>query len=326
MSIKNLKVLHEKGIKYLPDWINFAFELGCYLNDNGIKYRKPITILLSLPSEQYFPLFVAMGIADKKFSINKQMRSIRKQVMSLKKGSRIIYQDEKSSRKASVLSIEPSPVFENEMILRIKDGRMIRGVPERQWIDKIILLDEELEEIKRSRKVSKKKELGLERSGLLSALYSSNQLNKVSFYPGDYFYIIGNTSRILEQMQEEIFIFNGSRGKINDFLYLDDNNSYTNGQLFSSQMKKIDGEITTEVPVIYTDVNSYMKQSKYFNENPRIIVISRTDNESKIHEIKEELKRKSLQENHNLNTQELVDYLKFGNTKVPNGIEMIAWR
>src|SRR5690606_17367153 len=179
MTIKNLKVLSKRGPLDIPDWINFAFELGAYINDHGIKYKKSINLILSLPSEQFFSLFIAMGIADKAYSKTKQMRSIRKAVMNLEKGSRIIYKDDQSARKASVISVEPSPVFENEMILKIKDGKMERGIPERYWIDRVILLDEEFDEIKRTRKVSKTQQVGLDNNRLLRALYTSGQLNKV---------------------------------------------------------------------------------------------------------------------------------------------------
>lgn len=326
MSIKNLMVLNKRDSISLPDWVNFAFELGSFIFEGGVKFRKPVNIIISLPSELYFPLFIAMGIADRKFSVNKQVRSIRKQVMSLKTGSRIIYQDKESSRKVSVLSVEQSPVFKNEMILWIQDRNMKSGIPEKQWIDRLVLLDEELDEIKRSRKVSNKKEIGLERSALLSELYSPNQLNKVSFYPGDYLYLVGNTSKIVDQMSEEIFTFNDKIGSINDFLYMDDKNSYTNGKLFSSQMKKNTAEIVEDVPVIYSDVNSYIKQSKYFSKNPQIIVYSRMDNESRLQEFKEEIKRKLLQEGHNILTHEMIGYLKSNDTKIPNGIELLVWR
>lgn len=326
MSIKNLKVLNKRDSRSLPDWVNFAFELGSFMYESDVKSRKPVTIIISLPSELYFPLFIAMGIADKKFTVNKQARSIRKQVMSLKTGSRIIYQDKESSRKVSVLSVEQSPIFKNEMLLWIQDRGMKSGIPECQWIDRLVLLDEELDEIKKSRKVSKKKELGLEGSPLLSELYSPNKLNKVSFYPGNYFYLVGNTSQIADQMNEEIFIYNDIKGSINDFLYMDDKNSYTNGKLFSSQVKKIKEEITEDVPVIYSDVNSYIKQSKYFSKNPQIIVYSRTDNEGRLYEFKEEIKRKLLQEDHNILTHELIDFLKLNDTKIPNGIELLGWR
>ncbi|GAA0294458.1 uncharacterized protein (UPF0303 family) [Gracilibacillus halotolerans] len=326
MFIRNLQILNKQKTNYLPDWVVFAFELGSFLYDHGIKYRKPINILLSLPSEKYFSLLIAMGIADKTFSVNKQMRSIKKQVMSLKKGSRIIYQDEDASRKVSVLSVEPSPVFDNEMILWIKDKNMRRAVPEKQWIDRLILLDEESDEIKRSRKVSEKKELGLEGSAILSELYSQAQLSKVSFYPGDYFYLVGNTSQINDQMNEDIFIYNSVKGNIKDFLYMDDKNSYTNGKLFSSQLKKKQVEIAMDVPVIYSDVNSYIKQSRYFSTNPNVIVLSRTDNESRIHEVIEEMKRKLLQEEYNVLTHELIDFLISSNTKIPKGIELFVWR
>jgi hypothetical protein len=326
MSIRNLKILNKIGSTDLPDWIHFAFELGAYINDHGIKHKKTVNILLSLPSEQFFSLFIAMGVADKTFSINKQMRSIRKTVLSLEKGSRIIYQDEQSSRKASVIAIEPSPVFENEMILKIKDGKFERGIPERHWIEKVILLDEEFNEIKRTRKVNNRQQVGLDNSHLLSELYSPSQLNKVAFYPGDSFYLVGNTARMTDSMNEEIFIYNDVKGSIGDFLYLDNSNSYTNGKLFSAQMKKNEVEISGEVPVVFSDINSYMKQAKYFSQNPKIIASSRTDHENRTHEVKEELKRKFLQGEYKMVTEEIIDFLKSNNTRIPNGIEFLAWR
>ncbi|WP_349346370.1 hypothetical protein [Priestia megaterium] len=326
MSIKNLKILDKVGVVDLPSWINFAFELGTYINDYGIRHKKVTSILLSLPSEQFFSLLIVMGIADKRFSTNKQMRSIRKTVLSLQKGSRIIYQDEQSSRKASVISVEPSPVFENEMILKIKDGKIERGIPERQWMDRVILINEEVDEIKRTRKVSKKQQVGLDSSDLLRMLYPSSQLNKIAFYPGDLFYLIGNIAQITDSMSEKIFYSNGCQGSIGDFLYLDNTNSYTNGKLFSSQMKKIEVEINEKLPVIYSGINSYMKQAKYFSKNPRIIVTSRSDNENRIDEIKQELKREFLQGEYKIVTEEFIDYLKSTNTQIPTGIEFLAWR
>ncbi|MFB2346826.1 hypothetical protein [Priestia megaterium] len=326
MSIKNLKILDKVGVADLPSWINFAFELGTYINDYGIRHKKVTSILLSLPSEQFFSLLIVMGIADKRFSTNKQMRSIRKTVLSLQKGSRIIYQDEQSSRKASVISVEPSPVFENEMILKIKDGKIERGIPERQWMERVILINEEVDEIKRTRKVSKKQQVGLDSSDLLRMLYPSSQLNKIAFYPGDLFYLIGNIAQIKDSMSEKIFYSNGCQGSIGDFLYLDNTNSYTNGKLFSSQMKKIEVEINEKLPVIYSGINSYMKQAKYFSKNPRIIVTSRSDNENRIDEIKQELKREFLQGEYKIVTEEFIDYLKSTNTQIPTGIEFLAWR
>lgn len=326
MSVKDLKVLSKKVAVSIPDWINFAFELGKYISDHGFRYRKPTRLILSLPSEHYFSLLVAMGIADRTFSINKQMRSIRKTILNLTPGSRIVYKDEQSSRKASVICVEPSPVFKNEMILKIKDGKIERGIPEKQWIDRIIILDEEFEEIKSTRKVSKNQKLGLEDSHLLRMLYSSSQLNKVAFYPGDTFYLVGNTSKILESMGEKIFLYNGAVGTIGDFLYLDNSNSYTNGKLFSSQMKKNDTDINEEVPVIYSDLSSYLKQDKHFTANPKIILSSRTDNENRIHEVKEELRRELLQGDQKIVTNEIVEYLSSTGVRIPFGIEFLAWR
>src|SRR5699024_4562788 len=311
----------------VPDWINCAFELGSYIQKHGLKNEKPVTIVLSVPSEQYFPIFIAMGIANEVYSVNRKKKSIRKQILSLEQGNRIIFQDKKSSRRVSVLSVEPSPVFENEMILWIQDGESMRsGIPEKDWINKIIILDEELDEIKRSRKVSGKQKLGLEGSELLGVLYSPDHLNKVSFYPGDYFYIIGSISKISEDIDVKIFTHNNVDGALKDFLYMDNSNSYTNGKIFSSRMNRNKLHIDGKIPVIYTDLNSYIKQSRHFRKNPKFIIFSRSDNESRVQEVQEDLKREILQKGYDIVTPELVDYLKAGNTPIPNGIEFMAWR
>lgn len=325
MTIKSMKVISKKGYQPMPDWINFAFEIGAYFNENALKRKGPLNIIISIPYEDFFSLFIAVGIADKIFSKNKQLRSIRKTILNLTPGSRIIYKDDVSSRKASVISVEDSPVFENEMILKIKDGKIERGIPEKQWIDRVIILDEEFDEIKRTRKVSEKQKIGLNKNEFLRNLYSSRQLDKVAFYPGDKFYLVGNTNNLNLSMNEKVFIYENTIGTISDFLYLDNSNSFTNGKLFSSQLKKIDSEIIEELPVIYSNLNSYIKQGKNFNRNPKIILSSRTDNESRLQEVKEEIKREFL-EGKQTATQEIIEYLEGMGVNIPVGIELLAWR
>lgn len=326
MSVKELNVLSKKGAIEIPTWIKFAFELGALINDHGIKYKKPLNLILSLPSDHYFSLFIAIGIADKTFAKNKQLRSIRKTILNLMPGSRIIYKDEQSSRKVSVINLEPSPVFANEMILKIKDGKIERGIPEKQWLERVIILDEEFDEIKRTRKVSKNQMLGLDNNRMLRILYSASQLSKAAFYPGDNFYLVGNTAKITETMDEKIFLYNGVYGTISDFLYLDNSNSYTNGKLFSSYKKKHNDEISEEVPVIYSDLISYIKQDKHFTTNPKIILSARTENENRLYEVKEEIRRELLQCDHKIVTEEIVNYLESTETQIPLGVEFLAWR
>jgi hypothetical protein len=127
-------------------------------------------------------------------------------------------------------------------------------------------------------------------------------------------------------MNEKIFLYEGVHGTIGDFLYIDNSNSYTNGKLFSSHMKKNDTEISSEVPVIFSDLNSYIKQGRYFTANPKIILSSRTDNENRLNEVKEELRRELLQGDHNVVTDEIIDFFKSTETQLPFGIEFLAWR
>lgn len=326
LSIDKLKLLNDGITLDLPVWIKFGFKIGSYIDMHKIESNKRLTIVISLPTEHYFPLFIAMGIANNKFMKNKHVESIRKQILDLKPGARIIYKDGENYKKVSVLSIKTNPIFKDQYNLFIKVGTTDTGVPERQWFDKFILIDEESDEIKQSRKVSNKKKLGIENNTLLSELYSSNQLKKISFYPGDYIYIVGNTSQLYEQMHEEIFIYNNVKGKIDDFLYLDDHNSYTNGRLFSYLMRKNDYEILEDIPVIFSNPISFIKQSKYFINNPKIIIYNRSDNKNRLLYLKEELKRRLFQYEHIIVTDELVDFMENSEVIIPNGIELLAWR
>ena len=119
----------------------------------------------------------------------------------------------------SVLALEESPITEGEMLLKVKDGSVEFGIPERQWLDKVIIFDEDHESIKKTIKVKKGKQLGLSENTFLKNIYSQNQLNKNAFFPGDYFYLIGNLSDIEEWLSEKIFISKGEKGSLQDFLY-----------------------------------------------------------------------------------------------------------
>ncbi|EHL79386.1 hypothetical protein [Bacillus smithii] len=325
MSIMNLKIINNDRTIDLPDWIKFAFTLGFYLNDHGIKDMKPINIIISLPSDRFFPLFVAMGILDKTFSVNKQEKSIRQAILNLKKGSRIIYHDGKVSRKVSVVSFEPSTVLKDQMLLMIKGPKVEIGVPEQDWLEKFTLLDEEYDEVKRTRKVSKKFTLGVE-SPLLVELYTKQNLNKLNFYPGDKFYMVGNTSQLEEDMNEKIFTYNNKIGSIKDFLYIHNNNSYTNGKFFSSRARRWEYEIQSDIPVIFANINSYLKKSHYFKDNPKIIITDRTDFAERMYLINQDIERDITQHERKIVTSELVKYLELSNIVSPKGIEFLAWR
>lgn len=325
MSIMNLKIVDKGRTIDLPDWIKYAFALGFYMNDHGIKYRKPANIIISLPTNRFFPLFVSMGIVDKTFSINKQEKSIKKAILNLKKGSRIIYHDGNVSRKVSVLSFEPSSVFDNEMILKIQDKGFERGVAERYWLEKFTLLDEEYDDVKRTRRISEKLTLGVE-SPLLRELYTQQNLNKVKFYPGDEFYLVGHISQLEEDMNERIFTYKNKIGSIKDFLYIDNNNSYTNGKLFSSQARRFEYETQSEIPVIFSNINSYLKKSHYFEDNPKIIITDRMDIADRMYLINLDIERDIIQHERKIITDEILEYLKSLNIECPNGIEFLAWR
>jgi hypothetical protein len=327
MIHKELQLFLENNVHPLPSWIIFAFSLGAFLHEKGIEDNKSSHIVVSVPSEQYFALFAAVGIADKVFRKPRNLQSIRQQILNLKKGNRIIYQDKDLARRASVISVEPSPVIEGEFILFIQFGNIKLGIPEQQWMEKIILLEEKYTEIKRSRKVSENYQLRIS-SPFMQNIYSSEQLSRASFYPGDYFYIVGDKEDFIEMMSEKCLFKNGQKGTISDFLYLENlqnNNSYSNGKFFSSRMKNTH-EVNENVPVLFSNALSYRKQIRLFHKNPSLIVIGRSEHENHIDETMSDISRRVLLGNTEIITEELVNYVKNYGISIPAGIELFSWR
>lgn len=325
MSIFNIQLYQNQESYPLPDWVQFAFGLGAFLSQEGVKYKRSAHIAVSLPSDKYFAVLVACGIADKTFSERKNIRSIRKQVLGLNSGSRVILSWAGTTKKVSVISIEKNPLTD-EMLLYVQDGSLKHGIPERSWVDSIFLLDEEFDEIKRTRRVNKN--IGIN-SPLINSLYTQAQLKKTSFYPGEEFYLVGNRSVIESTLKESAFISNGLVGSPSDFLYFDEfenNSSYINGKFISSQTRRFSESVNLNVPVLYSDYSSYRRQSGHFDKNPSLIIISRTDHEHRIYEAQTELSRIFIQENVQFITNEVVNFIDHHSITIPGGIEMIAWR
>lgn len=326
MSISKLYIIDETGLSDLPNWVKLAFTLGSYVYDIKSLENKTIKIMISLPTELFFAQLIAMGIADKKFSTKKEDKSIREQILSLKKGDRIIYQDKNSARRVSVLSVESNIVFKDEKVLKVSDGGGLQlSIPEKNWINKITLLNEEYDEVKRSMRVGKNHK-GLNENLLLKELYTKDHLNKISFYPGEYFYIVGNIAQQHDLLEETIFRFKNLDGSIKDFIYIDNKSGYQNGSILSSRSDLSKIQIEQGVPVIFSDLNSYIKQNPFFRNNPQIIVTSRNDTKRRLDIVNNDLKRMYLQQEMEIITEKIIDHVKYNNIIIPHGIEIFAWR
>ncbi|WP_054956758.1 hypothetical protein [Paenibacillus dakarensis] len=325
MSIFELKLLHNNKTYALPPWIKFAFGLGSFLSREGVKYNRHTNIAVSLPSDRFFAVFAACGIADKAFSERKQIRSIRKQILGLNPGSRVILTLSGQTKEVSVVSVEKNP-YTDEMLLYVQDGSVKHGIPERLWMESIFLLDEEFDEIKRTRRVNKN--LGIT-SPLINMLYTQTQLSKTPFFPGLEFYFIGNKSMTEELLSITCFKYGNVNGSSADFLYvegLENNSSYTNGKFISSQTKRLTNDIDSNIPVIYSDIGGFRRLSGHFANNPSLILLSRTDHGNRILEAQAEISRKLVQRKAQFITRELIKDLKENHIPIPHSIEMIAWR
>ncbi|MCY1692424.1 hypothetical protein OVA29_19320 [Exiguobacterium sp. SL14] len=326
MYLDTLKLSYNNSIFELSDWIKFSFVLGGYIYENGIKNSKPIRVVVSLPNSDYVPLFVAIGIADKNYNQDKQLKNIKKTILDLDIKSRIIFNDNGKKKYVSVVRIEESPICKGEMVLYIQNGNVVQGVPDRDWLEKIIILNDEEKVIKRSRKVNKSKVLGLSNNKFLSKIYKNSQLNKASFYPLDSFYLVGNVKLLEERLKTKCFYIEDEYGSLKDFLYIDDVNSYTNGKIISSHLRQLNFEFNSKVPVIFSEAKGYLKQKNFFTHNPWICTINRSDNENNLFDFFNEIHRSIVQENNNYLTKELLEYLEKNNTKIPRGVEVMVWR
>lgn len=164
---------------------------------------------------------------------------------------------------------------------------------------------------------------------MINSLYTQAQLNKISFFPGEEFYLIGNRNVTEQFLIDNCFIHGKVNGSPGDFLYIDslnNNSSYTNGKFFSSQTKRFTEKINPNIPVLYSDISSFRRLSNHFVKNPSLIVISRTDHEHRIYEAQAEISRKLIQGKGQFITPSVVRYLRDTGSTIPGSVELIAWR
>lgn len=326
MVENKLKLHLNEGIVKLPDWVVFSLSIGRYLKEHTRSQGKPTRMLISLPNNDYIPLLIAIGIADGNFELNEDRESVKEKILSLQEGHRIIYLKDGKPTNVSVIEVGTSPVTENEMMLHVLIEGMKLGIPERQWSDRIILTNGDEGTVKRSRKVSDKKILGIKGNGLLKKIYPLENLLNSSSYSEDAFYMIGNLKKIHNQMNEHFFYTDDVYGSPKDFLYTDDENSFTNGKVISSQKRDIDFKVMESVPVIYWGCDSYLRQRHHFKSNPSITIFSRTENESRIDELLNEVEREMVHGGHEYMTDHMRRYLNEKRVDLPRGIELMVWR
>ncbi|MFD1885959.1 hypothetical protein [Paenibacillus wenxiniae] len=330
MHLYNLEIIYSEKAVALPMWIKFAFAIGYYLVESNKENGKRTNIAITVPHDEYFALFAAMGIAETIYSSNNNSSSLREHILKLKKGNRIIYKTGNLARKVSVVSIGESPIDNNEMMLHIQDKNFTQGIPERQWQEKIFLLNEQYEVIKRTRIMSDREKIGID-SPLLNRLYTKQQLRGTTFFPIEAFQLVGNKNKLINQMNERIFFSGEIQGSIRNFLFveeLNNNSSYSNGKFISSLARKSENRLLPNTPVLYSDALSFRKQGINFKKNPFLGVISRSDYEDLIHEVTSEITRSIIQgkdvrylTNHLLNSIE-----NQYRCLVPDGVELVAWR
>lgn len=327
MQNNELKLFLDNEILRIPPWIKFALSLGAFLIDEGVKNGEKANVVVTLPIEEYFSLFAAVGIADRVFSTKKEVDSIHEKLKSLNVGSRLIFVNNGKRKKVSVVRIEESNVSPGQLLLYIRNGTLEHGIPENQWLEKFILLGEESAEIKRSIRVRSSQKTGVN-IDFLKHLYSQEMLNQTDFYPGEYYYLIGNKNKILNRLGEAIFIINGTRGTFKDFLYISSysNNSYSNGKIFSDRSKKIKQTIDSSKPVIYDNISGFLKQSNKFNQNPSLIIVSRSDHDQRIDQLESTLTRKIVQNDIQFISKDILKYIDQYGAQVPSGIELVGWR
>ncbi|WP_046176219.1 hypothetical protein [Domibacillus indicus] len=330
MNLYNLKIWNAEKPDSLPTWIKLAFTLGAYLVKANTEKGKRVNIAITVPRDEYFSLFAAMGITDGIYSSNDNNDSLRDHVLKLKKGDRIIYKNGDLERKVSVVSVGKSPMDKTEMMLYIQDRNFHQGIPERQWQQRIFLLNEKYEKIKRTRVLGESEKIGVD-SPLLSLLYTTEKLNKTAFSPIEAFYLVGKKNQLISQMNETIFCSGEVKGSISNFLFvegLNNNSSYSNGKFMSSLTRKAEDNLSSNTPVLYSDATSFKKQERNFKKNPFLSIISRSDHEDRLHEVTFEI-TKSIIQGRNIDylTENLVDFINNEcDCIIPDGVELIAWR
>lgn len=322
MDIDELYCIGPSSIFPVPDWFKFFSSLGAYLIRNpGMKHHKT-HIAVSLPGTDFVPLVTAAGMSDTIFNRRLLKQTIVDRITSLTEGQ-TIFLTRKNKREIYTFKdiiTHPVPIFENERCARLVSKGMTTIIPERSWSQLQIASTDQ----RYKRKQLKGFGFG---SPFLKELYGKEKLlNAASEYTTE-FYIIGNNAKILELSSAETLSYRALKGTFADLLcFKGKQSAYYHSVIISNVGKeKKERNLEPNVPIIFTDALSYLNKAHLSLKNPSIIFLNRTDTGDRNNEVVLDIKRRTLEKETEIITDSVIDFLG-EMEKIPNGIELLAWR
>lgn len=322
MDIDELYCIGPRSIFPIPDWFAFFSTLGAYLIRNpGTKHIKN-HIAVTLPGTDFVPLVTAAGMSDTIFNRRLLKKTIVNRITSLTEGQTIFLTRENNREIYTFKDIipHPVPIFENERCARLVSKGMTTMIPERSWSQLQIASSDQ--QYKRSQMQG----MGFG-SAFLKEIYGKEKLLRAASEYTTEFYLIGNNAKIMELSNAESLSYHSLKGTFADLLcFKGKQSAYYHSIIISNVGKGLNEEqIVPHVPVIFTDALSYLNKAHLTSKNPSIIFLNRTDAGDRNQEVVLDIKRRSLEKETEIITETLIDSIG-GMEKVPNGIELFAWR
>lgn len=322
MDIDELYCIGPRSIFPIPDWFKFFSSLGAYLIRNpGTKHIKT-HIAISLPGTNFVPLVTAAGMSDTIFNRKLLKKTIVNRITSLTEGQTIFLTRENKREIYTFKDIipHPVPIFENERCARLVSKGMTTMIPERSW--------SQLQIASANQQYKRKQMKGFGfGSAFLKELYGKEKLLKAASEYTTEFFIIGNNAKILELSSAETLSYRALKGTFADLLcFKGKQSSYYHSIIISNVGKGgKEEQLEPNVPIIFMDALSYLNKAHLSSKNPSIIFLSRTDTSDRNNEVVLDIKRRTLEKETEIITDSVIDTLG-GAEKLPNGIELLAWR
>ncbi|MBD8014489.1 hypothetical protein [Planococcus wigleyi] len=302
----------------LEEWMLFAMGIGGYIRDYSKKNKSEIHIYLSLPNSLLFSYFIATGIFNEKMSEEVTDETILNYFKKLTHGDQIYYFDNEEWKRCSVINLIQGKTREDSWHLLIRNHKQIAHyIPLSQWKEKIIISGNRTSEIKNALVI---KDFKRASTGNLQYVYPEKSLQSHELLNEVCVNIAGTKSEFLMYSNAISLKINQKEFTFADFLYDGSSSEFKNIK-WISKVPVLEGEIT-----MFLNASKGISDMHYYKKTSRIFLDDRHDNREKSELLRMSIEQELIQGNLEIITSFLIEELKKKSIKVPQGVEILAWK
>ena len=305
----------KKNFEFLENWMKFSVELANYVKQAD----QPLKIYISVPSNLSFSYFFVLGAIDYDFK-NPSKEMLLEQYLSLQKGQRILYKTGEEWIAHSVIEVSKIPNSEIRAIVVKSRLNSINYIPEKRWFDYVRMYDDEITNVRNTRRVSNIKNLN--ENIKLKNLYSENTLNLLMMQNTAKTYLYANKKEWKDNKSVIVLEIDGKPFELDELLFDGTEGTFKNLSFIEQNHDSI---IPDESTIIFVGSSRALRKMDQFKQKKCVFIVDQHDSNEKSEEFEYKIEQEFLIGKGQSFNRDILEYMDNNQVQIPKGVEIFAW-